>query len=109
VKRLLLLVLLLPVLGGCASIPLVPRAVLFVVDKAPLLVIGKTVTDVAISGVIGQDCALHRVVTEREVCELVEIGETFDPFDLAGVKITSFDIEGVNIHRAGGFWWATLE
>lgn len=55
-------------LSGCALPPAVSVAS-FVADGVSYVITGKNTTDHAISAVVGQDCALIRVVSEKDICD----------------------------------------
>ena len=55
-------------LGGCAIPPVVTIASL-AINAASYASTGKSVSDHGISAVMGEDCALWRVVADRKVCE----------------------------------------
>ena len=55
-------------LGGCAIPPAVTIASL-AINAASYATTGKSVSDHGISAVMGEDCALWRVVADRKVCE----------------------------------------
>lgn len=55
-------------LVGCALPPAVTLAS-FVADGVSYVATGKSTTDHAISAVVGQDCALARVVSGEAVCD----------------------------------------
>jgi len=55
-------------LSGCALPPAVSVAS-FVADGVSYVLTGKNTTDHAISAVVGQDCALIRVVRDKPICD----------------------------------------
>lgn len=55
-------------LSGCALPPAVSVAS-FVADGVSYVLTGKNTTDHAISAVVGQDCALFRVVRDKDICD----------------------------------------
>lgn len=64
-------------LGGC-GLPPALTAASWAIDGVSYLVSGKSVTDHAISEVAQQDCALFRVVQDREICADYEIDGNVD-------------------------------
>ncbi len=61
-----LLVLCPLLLGACVPLPL--QVATLAADGISYLMTKKSVTDHGLSAVVGQDCALHRAVTEGTVC-----------------------------------------
>lgn len=55
-------------LSGCAVPPAV-SVVSLVADGVSYVLTGKNTTDHAISAVVGQDCALIRVVRDKDICD----------------------------------------
>ena len=69
-----LLVLCPLLLGACVPPPL--QVATLVADGISYLMTKKSVTDHGLSAVVGQDCALHRAVTEGTVCRADKHGPT---------------------------------
>lgn len=63
----------LPILLGGCGLPPALTAASWALDGVSYLVSGKSVTDHAISEVASQDCALFRIVQDRDVCEEFEV------------------------------------
>ena len=63
----------LPILLGGCGLPPALTAASWALDGVSYLVSGKSVTDHAISEVASQDCALFRIVQDREICEDFEV------------------------------------
>ncbi len=61
-----LLVLCPLLLAACVPVPL--QVATFIADGISYLMTSKSVPDHGLSAVVGQDCALHRAVTEGTVC-----------------------------------------
>ncbi len=55
-------------LGACVPLPL--QVATLAADGISYMMTKKSVTDHGLSAVVGQDCALHRVVTEGTVCRV---------------------------------------
>ncbi len=61
--KLLICMAVLSNIGGCATLELVAMS------GASYLITGKSLTDNAVSTLLAKDCALHRIVQDRAVCE----------------------------------------
>lgn len=81
----------LPILLGGCSLPPALTAASWAIDGVSYLVSGKSVTDHAISEVAQQDCALFRVVQDREICEDYEIDGNVDGTILSASAVTEID------------------
>lgn len=81
----------LPILLGGCGLPPALTAASWAIDGVSYLVSGKSVTDHAISEVAQQDCALFRVVQDREICEDYEIDGNVDGTILSASAVTEID------------------
>jgi len=81
----------LPILLGGCSLPPALTAASWALDGVSYLVSGKSVTDHAISEVAQQDCALFRIVQDREICEDYEIDGNVDGTILSASAVTEID------------------
>lgn len=73
-------------LGGCGLPPAISIAS-WALDGVSYLASGKSVTDHAISQVAGSDCALFRIVQNREICERIDGDEGGAPI-LSALALT---------------------
>lgn len=63
----------LPILLGGCGLPPALTAASWALDGVSYLASGKSVTDHAISEIASQDCALFRIVQDRQICEEFEV------------------------------------
>ncbi len=74
IRPLFLLVSIPLLLGACVPLPL--QVATLAADGISYMMTRKSVTDHGLSKVVGQDCALHRAVTEGAVCRDDKEGPT---------------------------------
>lgn len=78
----------LPILLGGCGLPPALTAASWAIDGVSYLVSGKSVTDHALSEVAQQDCALFRIVQDRQICEEFELDGNGDGVILTASAVT---------------------
>ncbi len=63
-----LLIIVCPLLVGACALTLPLQIAVWATDGITYLMTSKSMSDHALSAAVGQDCAVHRVVTEGAVC-----------------------------------------
>ncbi len=81
-----LLVIVCPLFVGACALPLPLQLAAWTADGISYLMTSKSVSDHGLSVAVGQDCAIHRAITEGAVCREDE--------DSAPVLASSKDVSG---------------
>lgn len=67
-SRLSLALIMTWLIGGCAAIPPAVSIALLAADATSYVLTEKTMTDHALSEIVGRDCAVWRVINKRDIC-----------------------------------------
>ncbi|MBE1298417.1 MAG: hypothetical protein GJ680_00705 [Alteromonadaceae bacterium] len=87
--------------SGCATLELLAAS------GVSYLITGKSITDNAVSIVSGQDCALHRIVTETSICESATSAESSTLLTANGVD--NSDVQDARISALAQDFVAELD
>ena len=71
-----LLIILCPLFVGACALPLPLQLAAWAADGLSYLVTSKSMSDHGLSAALGQDCAVHRVITEGDICREDEDSRT---------------------------------
>ena len=85
-------------LNSCALIPGLPSALTYlgnistIADVVTYVSTGKTATDHAVSGVVGKDCALMRVIDGEKICYKDNEKLVDEMMDMTNCTMWSFNV-----------------
>ncbi len=71
-----LLIIVCPLFVGACALPLPLQLAAWTADGISYLMTSKSMSDHGLSAAVGQDCAVHRVVTEGAICREEADSET---------------------------------
>ena len=82
------LVIVCPLLVGACALPLPLQIAVWATDGISYLMTSKSVSDHGLSAAVGQDCAVHRAITEGAICR--------EDTDSEAVVASSKDVPGTS-------------
>ncbi len=83
-----LLIIVCPLFVGACAVPLPLQIATWAADGISYLMTSKSMSDHGLSAAVGQDCAVHRVITEGAVCR--------EDADSGTVVASSKDVSGTS-------------
>ncbi len=83
-----LLIIVCPLLVGACALPLPLQIAFWATDGISYLMTSKSVSDHGLSAAVGQDCAVHRAITEGAICR--------EDTDSEAVVASSKDVPGTS-------------
>ncbi len=83
-----LLIIVCPLLVGACALPLPLQIAVWATDGISYVMTSKSVSDHGLSAAVGQDCAVHRAITEGAICR--------EDTDNEAVVASSTDVPGTS-------------
>ena len=83
-----LLIIVCPLFVGACAVPLPMQIATWAVDGISYLMTSKSMSDHGLSAALGRDCAVHRAITEGDICREDE--------DSGTVVASSKDVSGTS-------------